>query len=71
MEDNSTILVCNKCKKNIKKNLHNYYDDFLKIEKRWGYHSSFDNEVHYFNLCENCYNELINSFLIPITKENG
>ncbi len=63
-------IICNKCEKKIEKNIHNYYDDFLEIKKRWNYHSSFDNEIHTFNLCEKCYKELINSFVIPINIED-
>ncbi len=59
-------IVCNKCKKDIEKNIHNYYNDFLQINKRWNYHSSFDNEVHTFYLCEECYKKFINTFLVPI-----
>ncbi len=73
MEDNNTkkdiLLVCNKCNKNIKKNSHNYYEDFLQVEKRWNYHSSFDNEVHKFNLCEECYKTIIGDFLVPVNIE--
>ncbi len=67
--NDDTVIVCNKCNENIKKNVHNYFDDFLEVEKRWGYHSSFDNEVHKFILCEKCYKELIDTFSIKIIKK--
>ena len=44
-------------------------EDVLDVEKRWGYFSKRDNEVHKFDLCEQCYDELIATFQIPIEIE--
>lgn len=41
--------------------------DALRVRKEWGYFSSRDLEVHEFNLCEECYAELIGGFVIPVT----
>ncbi len=65
-----TVIVCNKCKDNIKKNSYGYREDFLEIEKRWNYHSSFDNEVHEFALCEKCYRNFIDTFQVPVNIKN-
>ncbi len=56
-------VYCNKCGIKIKK-------DYLEIKKRWGFFSSFDNEVHSFHICENCYLKFINSFKIKVAKHN-
>lgn len=56
-------IICNKCGKIIDDS------DALSVEKRWGYFSEKDNEVHQFDLCEQCYDEMIASFQIPITIE--
>lgn len=44
-------------------------EDTLSVQKRWGYFSEKDNEVHAFDLCEACYDELISNFRIPIEIE--
>lgn len=64
-----TKIVCNKCKKEM--NVENGIprEDLLSVEKRWGYFSEKDGEVHRFDLCETCYNELIRSFAIPVEIE--
>lgn len=56
-------IICNKCGKEIKE------ADVLSVEKRWGYFSEKDNEVHHFDLCEQCYDEMVASFQIPINIE--
>ena len=40
------------------------------VEKRWGYFSNKDNEVHRFDLCEECYDRMVSQFVIPVEKEN-
>ena len=39
----------------------------LSVEKAWGYFSEKDGEVHSFDLCEKCYDRLVNQFEIPVT----
>ena len=56
-------IICNKCGKEIVE------ADVLSVEKRWGYFSEKDNEVHSFDLCEKCYDELVSTFQIPIEIE--
>ena len=55
--------ICNRCGKEV------VSEDVLSIEKRWGYLSDKDNEVHRFDLCENCYDEIVSTFQIPIEIE--
>lgn len=43
--------------------------EVLSVEKRWGYFSEKDNEVHRFDLCESCYDEIVGTFQIPIEIE--
>lgn len=45
--------------------------DYLKIEKNWGYFSNKDGICQCINICEECYDELVQSFEIaPEEKEN-
>lgn len=62
-------IVCNLCKKEIKVKNGISEEDVLSVEKRWGYFSNKDNEVHRFDLCEECYDKLIASFEVPVEKE--
>lgn len=62
-------VICNKCGKEIAVQGQVVQGDVLSVEKRWGYFSERDNEVHRFDLCESCYNELIATFQIPIEIE--
>lgn len=55
--------ICNKCGKEIAEG------DVLSVDKRWGYFSEKDNEVHHFELCEQCYDELVSAFRIPVEIE--
>ncbi len=59
---------CNCCGKTIKKDGLGHIADYLSIEKRWGYGSDFDNEVHSFDICEQCYKKIISKFKLPIEK---
>ena len=56
--------ICNRCGKEMVE------EDMLSVDKRWGYFSDKDNEVHRFDLCERCYDEIISTFQIPIDIEN-
>lgn len=52
---------CNLCGRGIPND-----KDFLQINKNWGYFSKHDLEQHRFVLCEDCYDKLVNSFVIPV-----
>ena len=62
-------IICNKCGKEILVEKSLYHKDVLTVEKRWGYFSEKDNEVHTFDICEECYDEWTSTFLIPIEVE--
>lgn len=62
-------LLCNVCGKPILKNTFGYYDDHISIEKRWGYGSPYDNETHNFEICHDCYDKMIKTFKIDVSKE--
>ena len=42
--------------------------DCLSVDKEWGYGSCFDGENHSFDLCDECYSEIIKNFKIPVEK---
>ena len=59
-------IICNKCGKEIIIENGIMKEDVLSVEKRWGYFSNKDNEVHEFEICETCYDQWIKSFMIPV-----
>lgn len=63
-------VYCNACGREIKMNKYGYFDDYLTVEKRWSYGSRFDNQVHSFDLCQDCYNILIESLQVKPDVEN-
>lgn len=59
-------IVCNKCGKEIRTHEGEPREDYLRVEKRWGYFSGKDNQEDCFELCEACYDALVSTFVIPI-----
>lgn len=61
---------CNQCGRQIvygnQPNGSEKPEDYLFVEKEWGFFSKKDLEVHTFCLCENCYDKLIKGFMIPV-----
>lgn len=39
----------------------------FEAKKEWGYFSDKDLEIHQFDMCEDCYNKLVQTFVIPIS----
>lgn len=62
-------IVCNKCGKEIAVSNGCEQSGVFSVDHTWGYFSEKDGERHCFDLCEKCYDELLNSFLIPAEIE--
>ncbi|MGN0332633.1 MAG: hypothetical protein ACI4D9_06375 [Lachnospiraceae bacterium] len=62
-------IICNRCKKVIPVIAGAPAEDVLQVEKLWGYFSKKDNRRDCFDLCEECYDELTESFQIPVHTE--
>lgn len=56
---------CNQCGKTIKVHNDILQEDILHVEKVWGYFSECDGKKQVWNLCENCYNKMIEGFALP------
>ena len=65
-EEQLEKVLCNCCGKEIVKQ-QGYFSDHLHIEKQWGYFSEKDGREDSFDLCESCYDKLVNSFVLPIS----
>lgn len=59
-------LYCNCCGKMMKVENGILKEDAFEASKEWGYFSNKDMEVHHFNLCEECYEQMISQFKIPV-----
>ena len=66
LEKNEKIekIFCNMCGKEIPKT-DGFFHDHLHIEKKWGYFSGHDGTSHTFDICESCYDKLLESFSLP------
>lgn len=62
-------IICNRCGKEIIVKNGIAEEDVLSVQKRWGYFSNKDNEVHEFDLCEACYDQWIATFSIPAEQK--
>jgi hypothetical protein len=60
-----TGVRCNRCGRELLKDEAGYFEDYLSVSKKWGYHSPMDGDLHEFDLCIDCYNEWVKGFQIP------
>ena len=51
--------ICNCCGRVLEQ------EEYINIEKQWGYFSNKDGILHSFVICEKCYDKMIDSFVIP------
>lgn len=61
-------VFCNRCGKEIIRNNFGEFDDYLHIEKTWGYHSKKDGIKQEVDLCESCFDEIVKGFQIPLEE---
>lgn len=64
-------IICNKCGKKIRNTGSQTGEDFLHVEKTWGYFSEKDGVKQSFNLCESCCDELLREFMLPARSEEA
>ena len=62
-------IICNKCGKEIPVSGGHEMKGVFRVDYEWGYFSEKDGERHAFDLCETCYDALLQSFLIPVEIE--
>lgn len=62
-------IICNQCGKEIPVVNGQAQEGVFSVDYTWGYFSEKDGERHSFELCEKCYDALLNSFHIPAEIE--
>ncbi len=58
-------VICNRCGKEITPDVCGDEGRLLSVEKVWGYGSAKDGVKQTFELCEECYDEIVARFKIP------
>lgn len=59
---------CNKCGRILEEEDGILREECLKFQCGFGYFSRRDGEIHRMKLCEDCYDEWIDSFAIPVER---
>ncbi len=59
-------VMCNRCGRELRNENGILQEDGLFVTKEWGYFSEKDLQVHQFNLCETCYDHLVQEFVLPM-----
>lgn len=62
-------VICNSCKKELLVENGILKEGCFFVDNGFGYFSSRDGEIHRFDLCEDCYNDMIAKFQIPVQIE--
>lgn len=60
--------VCNVCGRKLLLFSGETREDALQIEKDWGFFSNKDRQKHRFALCEQCYDQWIATFSVPVEQ---
>ena len=63
-------VTCNMCGKEIEKDEHGEFADYIEIKKTWGYFSDHDGETHVFHICADCYAKMNFAIKPEITSIN-
>lgn len=62
-------VYCNKCGRAIKTDNELILEGDFHIEYKWDYFSCKDGMIHSFDLCEKCYDNMVDTFLYPIEEK--
>lgn len=65
----SQYTKCNLCGKELMFSDGILKEEYICVEKQFGYFSRKDGEKHRFCLCEDCYDRIVQSFAIPVHVE--
>ena len=60
-------IICNQCGKKTKVENDLLKDEWIHIQKAFGYFSDRDGEISEIDLCEDCYEKLCADLIIPAT----
>lgn len=61
-------VLCNCCGRELEISGHHVTEGVLHVCKDWGFFSTKDLTRHEFDVCEECYDKMIQNFQIPVTE---
>ena len=64
-------VVCNQCKKELKVENGYLKEGGFSADVTFGYFSQKDGMKHHFDLCEECYDKLVEQFARPVEKRQS
>ena len=64
-----STVICNKCKKEMRVENGILKEQCFCGDIHFGYFSNKDGSKHSFDLCEECYDKMIEEFAIPVEEE--
>lgn len=62
-------VICNSCGKKLAVKNGILREGALMIDHTWDYFSEKDGEIHHLDLCEECYDNFIQTLKIPVDTE--
>ena len=62
-------VICNCCGKKLAVREGIVREGVLRVDHAWDYFSEKDGEVHHFDICEECYDQLVRTFKIPLDRD--
>lgn len=65
------LVKCNACGRNIAVENGIVKEGLCSCLEKFGYFSNKDGQVHRFDLCESCYDEIVKKFNIPVEIEES
>lgn len=62
-------VICNNCGRKLVVEGGIVREGAISINYAWDFFSEKDGEIHHFDLCESCYDEIVSQFRIPVEQE--
>ena len=62
-------VICNRCKRELKSNGTCLTEGCFTVDYTFGYFSNKDGTRHRFDLCESCYDAIVDGFAIPVEED--
>lgn len=67
-EEKLEKIYCNKCGREIKVENEIVKEGLFSVDYKWDYFSDKDGMKHSFDICEQCYNEIVKEFKYPVNE---
>lgn len=62
---------CNCCGRELKLENEIVKEGVFSVDTCWGYFSKKDGECHSFDLCESCYDRIVEEFKLPVSVRDS